>query len=188
MAVDTPAQQKFPRTVTAGEAVRLVTVWLRQLLAPPLDLTELLTTLLLQLSCQRTSFQAVARRGLHLPSPSLLGKWWRQWRKTRTLDEWEAAFNATLRAPWREALRGEFVWFVADWHSVPYWGQASSALEHELRRGPAQRGTTHFFVYASVAVLWRGVRIQVGATRVGAGESQAAVFRRLHGQVQVTAN
>ena len=26
MAVDTPAQQKFPRTVTAGEAVRLVTV------------------------------------------------------------------------------------------------------------------------------------------------------------------
>lgn len=184
MAIDTRPPQKFPRSVTAFEAVRLVTGWLRQRLAAPTERTDLLATLLLQLSAQRSSFQAAARRGPHLPSPSLLGKWWRQWRQTHTLPEWEAAFTERLPAPWREALRGEPVWFVADWHSIPYWGEVPPALRSEVRRGPAQRGTTHFFVYASVAVLWRGVRIQLACTRVGAAESQAAVFERLLTQVQ----
>lgn len=184
MAIDTRPQRKFPRHVTAGEAVRLVTAWLRQQLTAPAELTELLVTLLLQISAQRASFQAAARRGRHLPSPALLGKWWRQWRQMRPVREWEAAFNAAVQAPWREVLDGEPVWFVADWHSIPYWGEVPPPLVNEVRRGAAQRGTTHFFVYATVAVLWRGVRIQLACTRVAAEESQAVVFQRLATQVQ----
>jgi hypothetical protein len=71
------------------------------------------------------------------------------------------------------------VWLIADWHALPYWGKIPPQLEGEVRRGPPQKGTPQFFDYATVAVLWRGVRLQVAFTRVGPQESVDAVLERL---------
>lgn len=184
MASDTPDRRRFPRHLDAGRVVSVVAVWLRLALASPKCPSQLQEVLTVLLSAQRASWAAIVRRSEKLPSASLLGKKWREWRASQSLDEWETALNMALRAPWEAALRGEFVWLIADWHPIPYWGAIPPELEGEVRRGPAKNGTTHFFVYATVAVVWRGARIQVAFTRVGAGESVDAVLARLWERVQ----
>ena len=186
MATDTAPRPTFPvvchrmRRRSARQVVAQLTLWLTRV---PGWCREPLHTLVLQLGAGRTSFAAVARRGRHLLSTAWLGKQWRRWRQGQSLDAWETALDTALRAPWREALREERVWVLADWHAVPYWGEVPADLQGEVRRGPAQNGTTSFFTYATAAVLWRGVRIHVGLTRVRAGESQAAVVARLQARV-----
>jgi hypothetical protein len=184
MTSDTRAPCKFPRHLKAAHAVRLLGRWIAPFCGADGAGAAWLRCLLLQLSSQRTSFAAVVRRALALPCASLLGKKWRAWRLSRSMAAWEVELDAALRAPWQAVLAGERVWLIADWHSVPYWGQVSPELAPWVRRGPAQSGTTRFLVYATVAVLWRGVRIQVACTAVGAEDGQAAVFQRLFERVQ----
>jgi hypothetical protein len=181
---DTPDRRKFPRHLDAFHAVQVIALWLRLAIASPTGPSELQQVLTLLLSAQRASFGAVVRRAKNLPSASVLGKEWRRWRASHSLAEWEKLLDAALRTPWQETLRGEYVWLIADWHAIPYWGTIPPALEGEVRRGPAQRGTTHFFVYATVAVLWRGLRIQVAFTRVGPQESVDAVMERLWERIE----
>ena len=179
MTTDTPAALRFRRELTAFQAVRLISIWLKSLFAPRTPATDAVRDLVLELAGQRTSFHAVSRRAVEAPSVSLLGQWWRQWRHTHSLAQWEEILDAALRTPWEKALSGERVWVILDWHSVPYWGRVPAALEPIIRRGPAQSGTTRFFVYATAAILWRGIRIQVAFTSVGKEESQEAVCTRL---------
>jgi hypothetical protein len=184
MATDTGKAPQFPRHLHAADAVQLVSRWLRSLFVPGAEATHALRCLILELATQRTSYHTVSRRAQELPSLSLLGKWWRDWRASHSLAEWEATLDAALRAPWERLLSGERVFVILDWHSVPYWGRVPAALEAIVRRGPAQSGTTRFFVYASAALLWRGMRIQVAFTWVGPAESQEAVTTRLVERVQ----
>jgi len=183
MRFDTHGTSEF-RRLHASQAVQLVSFWLRSLFAAGTEAGAALRCLIMQLSAQRASFHTVCRRAVEFPSHSLLRKWWLQWRHSHSLAEWEALLDAALRAPWERLLRGERVWIILDWHSVPYWGRVPPALAPLVRRGPAQSGTTHFFVYASAAVLWHGMRIQVAFTGVGAAESQEAVTTRLLERVE----
>lgn len=184
MNSDTAAARQFPRPLHAMEAVSVTQRWLRPLFAGPREAAQALRSLIMQLATRRASFHTVCRRAVELPSLSLLGKWWRAWRGAASLAEWEARLDPALRAPWIPVLRGERVQVICDWHAVPYWGRVPPELAPFVRRGLAQSGTTHFFVYATAAVLWRGVRLQVALTPVGPAESQAAVFARLMDRVQ----
>lgn len=184
MAPDTARPCSFRRRVSAFDADRLTHRWVASLLPSATDLRLWLSALWRQLAVQRLSFGAVARRAERLASISLLEQRWRQWRQSGSFSEWEPRLDAALRDPWQSLLRGERVWLIADWHAVPYWGSAPASLAAYVRRGMAQSGTTRFFVYASVAVLWRGVRIQVALTQVQASDSQREVFERLWRRVQ----
>lgn len=185
MATDTQKASPFPRSLHACRAVQLVSAWLKSLFDPDTEAARAWRSLILELAAQRTSFQTVSRRAQELPgSLSLLGKWWRTWRASHSLAEWEALLDAALRAPWERVLAGERVWVILDWHAVPYWGRLSPTLEGIVRRGLAQSGTTRFLVYASAALLWRGIRLQVAFTWVGTHEPQEAVTRRLVERVQ----
>jgi hypothetical protein len=168
----------------AAHAVELVSFWLRAFFPTRSPDTDLLRCLILQLAAQRASYYTVCRRAEEGPSLSVLRKWWEQWRQSHSLAEWETLLDAALRQPWQKELFGEWVWVILDWHSVPYWGRVPPQLEEYVRRGPAQSGTTRFFVYASAAILWRGIRIQAAFTWVGHKESQEAVTTRLMERVQ----
>ncbi len=186
MGIDTAFPHTFPpvsasqRRLSAQRAVHELNRWLSRV---PRWCRGPLCAVILQLSARRASFTAVSRRAQHAPSCPWLAKQWRQWRQCDSLEGWERELDVLLRAPWKEVLRGERVWVIADWHAIPYWGRRPDELVEEVRRGPAKNGTTHFFTYATAVVLWRGVRIHVACTRVRAGESQAAVFARLQARV-----
>jgi hypothetical protein len=184
MSVDTAPASQFQRRLHDADAVHCTFAWLRRFFPPENASTSLLRSLILQLATRATSFHAVGQRALRRPSLSSLRKLWLTFRASHTLSDWETLLNDTLRDPWLPHLRGEEVQVIVDWHAVPYWGQVTPAIENEVRNGPAQNGTYHFFVYATVAVLWRGIRIQVALTRVAPHESQADVFRRLRLQVE----
>lgn len=184
MATDTDCASRFLRVVTAADAARLTEAWLDGLLPRESDPPTGLASFLLQLTAQRTTFRTVLRRAVLPVSPSLLGKRWRQWRSSLSLDDWEQRLNTTLQAPWQSVLRGEPGVVIVDEHLVPYWGNVTSQNEGEVRRSLAQSGTTRFYVYATAALLWRGIRLQVAATRVRAGDSHAAAFARLAARVQ----
>src|SRR6266849_4364373 len=128
MRFDTQKASQF-RRLHASEAVQLVSHWLRSLFAAGTEAGDALRCLIMQLSAQRASFHTACRRAVEFPSHSLLRKWWLQWRHSRSLAEWEALLDAALRAPWERVLRGERVWIILDWHSVPYWGRVTRALE-----------------------------------------------------------
>jgi hypothetical protein len=184
MNTDIGSASEFRRVVSAQDAARLVCAWIQDLLPAEDDPATDLTPFLLQLTEKCKFFNTVLRRALLSVSPSLLGKLWRRWRQAHSIDAWEQRLDAALRAPWQSVLQGEAVVVIVDEHSVPYWGKITSLNEGEVRRSLAQSGTTRFYVYATAAVLWRGIRIQVAVTRVRAGESHAAAYRRLRDRVQ----
>jgi hypothetical protein len=184
MATDTGSPVGFRRLLTAADAARLTRAWLAALLPAANDPATDLMPFLLQLAAQRTYFQTILRRARLAVSASLLGQRWRRWRAAHSLDAWEQRLDAALRAPWQAVLRGEAVVVIVDEHAVPYWGKISPTNDGEVRRSLAQSGTTRFFVYATAALLWRGIRLQVAVTRVRVGDSHAAVFARLHERVQ----
>jgi putative transposase len=101
------------------------------------------------------------------------------------LDAVEEVLNAALGAFWQRTLQGQPPRkTVADWTRVPYWGKVTEKNLGEVRRGPAQNGTTYFFVYATLRVKWHGQWVTVALTRVRAGESAEAVLKRLWGRAQ----
>lgn len=184
MAMDTSGASRFPRLVCAPDAARLTQAWLDGILPKESDPATGLPSFLLQLAAQRSTFRTVLRRAVLPVSPSLLGKQWRRWRCSLSLEEWEQRLNTALQAPWQSVVRGEAGVVIVDEHLVPYWGQVTSQNEGEVRRSRAQSGTTRFYVYATAAFLWRGIRIQIAVTRVREGESHAAVYARLAARVQ----
>jgi hypothetical protein len=178
MALDTSPARKFRRPINALGAARLLADWLRPVFGSS-ERAEIQSCLTQLLSAQTGSFHTVARRAQFLPSPSVLNKLWRRWRASRTFQEWETAWDRALRAPWQTTLQGETVSLISDYHAVPYWGEVTTELADHVRRGPAANGTTHFLVYATVAAVWRGVRVQIGLTAVGRDDSVDAVLTRL---------
>ena len=70
-----------------------------------------------------------------------------------------------------------------DLTDLPYHGHPAQVPE-ELRRGPAQSGTTHFHSYATLALVHRRQRFEVALTFVWADESMDQVVERLLAQAQ----
>jgi putative transposase len=98
------------------------------------------------------------------------------------MRELEAQLNRTLQAqlppPVRRRIRERRVETAADLVEIPYHGQAL-VPEDEVRRGAAKRGTTHFHMYATLAIVHHRQRFTLGLTFVRAGEKMEAVLQRL---------
>lgn len=95
----------------------------------------------------------------------------------------ETQLNAALRAQLprritKRLARTQSFEVAIDLHDIAYHGQA--ALDtHEIRRGAAKAGTTHFHSYATLAIVHNLQRYEVALTFVWADETMAQVVERL---------
>jgi hypothetical protein len=76
----------------------------------------------------------------------------------------------------KRALRRAYP-VAIDLHLQPYYGQRRQP--REVVSGPKDRGTTHFYSYATACIVRRGMRFTVGAIWVLPGEPLAEVVKRL---------
>jgi hypothetical protein len=98
------------------------------------------------------------------------------------MRELEAQLNQALRAQlpkqvlrWISRRRVEN---AADLVEIPYHGQTAQD-DDEVRRGAASDGTTHFHMYATLAIVHSGQRFTLAMTFVWAGEKMEVVLARL---------
>ena len=96
--------------------------------------------------------------------------------------ELEERLNQALRAQLPNGFRrqvGQQRYDIAmDLVDIAYHGQPSQA-EAEVRRGPAKSGTTHFHVYATLAIVHDEQRYELALTFVWADETLVQVLERL---------
>jgi hypothetical protein len=94
------------------------------------------------------------------------------------LDTLERRLNHALSAdlPWRLTRRR--LEMAADLTLLPYHGRPAGD-PHELVRGQAKSGTTHFHAYATAYVVLHGQRFTVAMTYVRQGEKSENVLQRL---------
>ena len=86
--------------------------------------------------------------------------------------------NAALAGHLPKALRRRPQRLAIDLTLIPYHGQPSRDL-HEISRGQAKDGTSHFHAYATASVVRKGQRSTVALTGVTKGEPLKAVVQRL---------
>jgi putative transposase len=135
----------------------------------------MLVSLLLFGACQVASLAAVCRRLTGVPSDETA----RKALKANLPDdqELERRLNAALVDRLPRALRKR-QWPVAiDYFAVPYYGKPQE--EGQLRRGPAERGTSRYHTYATAFVVRKGYRFTLAATWVQEGETLVTVLQRL---------
>jgi len=94
----------------------------------------------------------------------------------------EARLNETLRAQppkevWRR-IKKKRVEVAIDLVEIPYHGEPE-LNEDEVRRSAAKNGTTHFHMYATLAVVHHRQRFTLALTFVWAGEKMEVVLARL---------
>src|SRR5512147_1803845 len=77
--------------------------------------------------------------------------------------------NAALAGHLPEALRKRLQRLAIDLTLIPYHGQPFRA-PHEIYRGQAKSGTSHFHAYATAYVIRKGQRYTVALTGVTKGE------------------
>lgn len=183
MSLERFPQEKLPSELTAEEVTRLCRQTLVAALAQAgVECPPEIVDVLVACSATAQSWQGACEQ-----SEKLAARPWRGVREQRLdlvpLDTAEEILHTALGAFWQGVLVGQPPRkAVADWTSVPYWGQVTEKNLGEVRRGPAQNGTTYFFVYATLRVKWHGQWVSVALTRVRAGESAEAVLRRLWGR------
>src|SRR6266852_7909407 len=94
----------------------------------------------------------------------------------------EAQLNDTLHAQLpkevRQRIKKRRLENAANLVEIPYHGQPDQQ-EDEVRRGAAKSGTTHFHMYATLAVVHHRQRFTLGLTFVRAGEKMETVLARL---------
>ncbi len=98
------------------------------------------------------------------------------------MSDLEAQLNSTLSAQLPRKLgrrlgRGRYE-IAIDLVEVPYHGKAA-VDEHEVRRGKAKEGTTHFHMYGTLAIVHHHRRYTVALSFVWAGEKMEEVVARL---------
>jgi hypothetical protein len=86
--------------------------------------------------------------------------------------------NAALAGHLPKALRKHLQRLAIDLTLIPYHGQPFRDL-HEVYRGQAKSGTSHFHAYATAYVVRHGHRYTVALTGVTKGESLKDVVQRL---------
>jgi hypothetical protein len=98
------------------------------------------------------------------------------------MRELESQLNQALKAqlPKRVCRRIEKLRIeaAADLIEIAYHGQVAQD-DDEVRRGAAKSGTTHFHMYATLAVVHSGQRFTLAMTFVWAGETMDVVLARL---------
>jgi putative transposase len=178
-----PSSQKATTAVTA-EQVRSMTV---ELLSRELPLgwagyqytdADVYNVLTLAAAEQR-SIDSVCQQLLAAPSANLVRQILaaRLWSR-HDLEVLEARCNALLVAYLPAEVQRRPQRLAIDLTLLPYYG-APAAEPEELRRGPAQAGTTHFHCYATAAVLRAGRRVTVAVSFVYAAEDLLDVLTDL---------
>jgi hypothetical protein len=95
------------------------------------------------------------------------------------LEQLEETLNILLARLIPKSLgkRGRRV--AIDLIELPYHGTVDDAHQHEVRRGKAKQGTTHFFAYATAYAVVNGKRYTLALCRVQATMSMAEVVQKL---------
>jgi hypothetical protein len=93
-------------------------------------------------------------------------------------EQLNAALQDQLPASLRHRRRRKGWEIGIDLTDIPYHGQPAQIPE-EIRRGPAQSGTTHFHSYATLAIVHHHPRYEVALTVVWADESMEQGVDRL---------
>lgn len=136
---------------------------------------DCLIRILAAAAAQRLSIHGTCQQ-LHGPSDETV----RQALKANLPDahQLEQRLNQALAADLPTPVRkGRYDWAL-DLDQLPYHGQPHAHVD-ELVRGQPKGGTTHFHVYATLAILRHGRRFTLALTWVHANESMAQVVRRL---------
>lgn len=101
----------------------------------------------------------------------------------RLKERLQRALQAGLPKKVKQQLSRQ-AWEVAgDWVEIPYYGKAA-ADDQWVRRGAAKAGTTHFYCYASLTIIYRRHRYTLALTLVRGREALVEVVKRLIGQVR----
>lgn len=93
-------------------------------------------------------------------------------------QQFNGAFRAQLPRAFVKQLAHRHYDIAIDLVDIPYHGQASHVAE-EVRRGEAKSGTTHFHVYATLALVHNRQRYELALTFVWADDSLVQVLERL---------
>ena len=88
------------------------------------------------------------------------------------------ALRAQLPPPFIKRLARQRFDIAIDLVEIAYHGQ-SQREQHEVRRGKAKSGTTHFHTYATLAIVHDDQRYELALTFVWADETLPEVVKRL---------
>jgi putative transposase len=95
------------------------------------------------------------------------------------LSQLEPALNGMLPDTWPKNLLQYPLEVAIDLKLIPYYGEAKPGEEDFLLTGPAKRGTTIFFGYASIYVIKNNKRFTLALAAVRRSEGLASVLQRL---------
>lgn len=95
------------------------------------------------------------------------------------LSQLEPALNAVLTDTWPKNLLQSPLEVAIDLKLIPYCGEAEPGEEDFLLSGPAKRGTTTFFGYASIYVIKKNKRFTLALVAVRRSEGLVGALRRL---------
>lgn len=96
-----------------------------------------------------------------------------------SLSQMESALNAILVDTWPKNLLQHPLEVAIDLKLIPYYGKAEPGEEDFLLTGPAMRGTTTFFGYASIYVIKNNKRFTLALAAVRRSEGLVGVLQRL---------
>src|SRR6516225_7965463 len=134
-----------------------------------------LWSLLLAAAARITSLSDACRRLRDAPSDETARK-----ALLATLPDYatlQRPLNAALAGHLPRALRKHLQRLAIDLTLIPYHGQPFRDL-HEIYRGQAKDGTSHFHAYATAYVVKHGQRFTVALTGVRKGERLKEVVQR----------
>lgn len=95
------------------------------------------------------------------------------------LSQLEPALNEVLPDTWPKNLLRRPLEVAIDLKLIPYYGEAKPGEEDFLLTGPAKRGTTIFFGYASIYVIKNNKRFTLALAAVRRSEGLIGVLQRL---------
>jgi putative transposase len=94
--------------------------------------------------------------------------------KGLTLEELQEKINIMLKEKVLGTLPARPLRFAIDFNEVPYYGE--EATEGDIRKSRAKKGTTKFFVYATIYVILRNKRYTLAMKYVRKGEKLTDVI------------
>ena len=95
------------------------------------------------------------------------------------LTSLEIKINRKLVTLLPKSIRRKRRRVAIDLVKTPYHGTVAPEHEEEVVRSLAERGTSHFFVYATAYAIWQGRRYTLAIYRVRAGEKMIEVVKKL---------
>lgn len=101
--------------------------------------------------------------------------------KGLTLDELQEKLNRMLKEKVLGTLPARPLRFAIDFNEIPYYGE--EANKDDTRNSRAKRGTTKFFVYATIYVILRNKRYTLAIKHVRNGEKLTDIIDFLLGKV-----